>query len=168
MAFVVKVRHPTNEEREDVEKFQHTIFDQVGAYLVWGAKPVLDALVVEHKKELTKYNQRLGRAKIPLRIRLTHSTVSRGKKYVYCGRYLYKKSGEYVSKLDNAVLRNELKERWNSIGPPPANPLDGLQYRIFIANGGETDHVIVPYHLYHDPRFNHLFIQFTRVRLGSE
>lgn len=164
-AFTVKLPRPSNKEREETDIWQHATFAQFGAYMVWGVKPTLEKLIQEHKKKLTTYNQKLGRAKIPLRIRLTHTTTSKGHKYVYCGRFVYNKDGSYFGVLENTVLRNELKENWNTVGPPPRNPLEGLSYRLFNADGVETDIIIVPYNLYHDPRFSHLFAKHTRTRV---
>ena len=167
-AFTIKLHEPTSEDAEEKQAFIDTNFMQMGSYLIWGVRNVLNNLVTDHKKELAKYNRLLGRHKIPFRIRLTHTVTVKGRKYVYCGRYVYKKTGEFWGKLDNAVFRNELKEDWDKVGSPPHNPLDGLTYRVFSANGEETECVIVPYNLYHDSRFYHLFANYTAIRLGGE
>lgn len=167
-AFTIKLPKPTAVEAEEKQVLMDTNFMQMGSYLIWGVRPVLDNLLKDHKKELTKYNRLLGRHKIPFRIRLTHTTTVRERKYVYCGRYVYKKNGDFWGKLDDAVFRNELKEDWDKVGGPPHNPLDGLSYRIFSANGKETDCVIVPYNLYHNGNFHHIFANYTAIRLGGE
>jgi len=167
-AFTIKLPKPTIKDAEDRQILNDTNFMQMGSYLIFGVRPILENLLSEHKKELSKYNRLLGRYKLPFRIRLTHTTVAKGRKYVYCGRYIYKKNGEFFKKLDNAVFRNELKEDWNNVGPPPRNELEGLTFRIFIANGEETDNIIVPYNLFHDSRFHHIFANYTAIRLGGE
>lgn len=166
-AITIKLDPPdeTAKEQEKLD-FQATFVD-AGSYLVWGVRPVLEKLIAEHKKELIKYNRMLGRKKIPYRVRLTHTVTRKGNRYVYCGRYLYTKDNKYVDKLSAVVLRAELKDRWSKELIPPKNPLEGLSYKIFIANGQETDNVVVPYELMHDPRFFHIFSKYTRSRLGG-
>ena len=166
-AITFKSRRPNEDERVKREQDFHATFQDAGSYLVFGVRPILEKLIAEHKKELASYNKRLGRAKIPIRIRLTHSVPYKNTKYVYCGRYLYTKDNKYIGQMSNAVLRNELKEKWTKEFVPPKNPLEGLKYKIFVANGQETDGVVVPYDLLHNPNFFHIFQKFTRVRLGG-
>ena len=166
---VVTVKRTPHDDSEKVKREQeeHALFPDTGSYMIWGARPMLERMMSAHKKDLTKYNQKLGRLKISVRIRLTHTVTRRGNKYVYCGRYLYTKDNKYIGKMDNAVLRNEMKELWTANNMPPNNPLEGFSYKIFVANGQETDEIIVPTYLITDPRFGHLFQKFTRRRLGS-
>lgn len=166
-AIVIELPRPDLKEKEDVAVFQDAVFSLTGAVLVIRGKPVLDALLFDHKKRLSDYNAKLKESKIPLRIRLTHSTTVRGKKYVYCGRYIYGSDGKFHGKLDNAVLRNKyIREKWNEVGPPPMSPLDGFKYQVVVDAGMETNMIIVPYHLFIDQRFTHLFANFQRFRLG--
>lgn len=166
-AIVIKVPRPDHKAKEEVSVFQDAVFSLTGAVLVIRGKPVLDALLFDHKKRLSDYNAKLAMHKIPLRIRLTHSVTIRGKKYVYCGRYIYSTKGKFHGKLDNAVLRNDhIREKWNKVGPPPVSPLDGFKYQVVVDNGIETTMIIVPYNLFIDNRFSHLFHSFQRFRLG--
>lgn len=166
-AITIKVIPPDENEKHQEDLNFQALFEDSGSYLIWGVRPVLEKLIAEHKKELIKYNRMLGRKKIPYRVRLTHTVTRKGNKYVYCGRYLYTKDNKYVDLLSAVVLRAELKDRWSKELIPPKNPLEGLGYKIFVANGQETDNVVVPYELMHDPRFFHIFSKYTRCRLGG-
>ena len=166
-AVTIKIPKPNEEARVKKEQDFQTTFIDAGSYLVMGVRPVLERLITEHKKELTTYNKKLGRAKIPIRIRLTHTVTRRGSKYVYCGRYIYTKDNKYIGLMDNAVLREQLREKWSSALMPPRNPLEGLKYKIFMANGLETDNIVIPFELLHNPMFFHIFQKYTRVRLGG-
>lgn len=166
-AITVKLEPPNETLKQEEELSFQATFEDTGSYLIWGVRPVLEKLIGEHKKELTKYNQMLGRKKIPYRVRLTHTVTRRNNKYVYCGRYLYTKDNKYVDVMSAVVLRAELKDRWSADLIPPKNPLEGLKYKIFVANGQETDSVVIPYELLHDPRFFHIFQKYTRIRLGG-
>ena len=166
-AIIIKLKGPDEEEIENTAVFQDAVFSLTGAVLVIRGKPILDALLFDHKRALSEYNKKLLENKIPLRIRLTHSVIDRGKKYVYCGRYIYSTRGKFHGKLDNALLRNDhIREKWNKIGPPPVSPLDGFKYQVVVDNGAETNMIIVPYNLFIDNRFSHLFKHFQRFRLG--
>lgn len=166
-AITIKVSPPDKEAAVKLEQDRDALFPDTGSFLVWGIRPTLENLLNEHKKELTKYHRLLGKHKINLRIRLTHTTIERGVKYTYCGRYVYTKENKYVSKLSNAVLRDEMKEKWNKIGGPPKNPLEGLKFRIFRANGEKTDCCVIPYEHYYNHKFGHLFMGKTAVRMGG-
>ena len=166
-AIVIDLPKPDGKEKEEVEVFQDAVFSLTGAVLVLRGKGVLDALLFDHKKRLSDYNAKLVENKIPLRIRLTHSVTVKGRKYVYCGRYIYGKDGKFEGKLDNAVLRNDyIRGKWNEVGPPPMSPLDGFKYQVVVDGGMETDMIIVPYNLFVDQRFLHLFTDLQRFRLG--
>lgn len=166
-AIVIELKRPDLKEKEEVAIFQDAVFSLTGAVLVIRGKPVLDALLLDHKKKLSDYNAKLKTNRIPLRIRLTHSVTTRGRKYIYCGRYIYGVDGTFHGKLDNAVLRNDhIREKWNTVGPPPISPLDGFKYQVVVDGGVETNMIIVPYNLFIDQRFSHLFHNFQRFRLG--
>ncbi len=166
-SFVIQLKKPDNKEQEEVEVERDAFFQTFGSVLVYGAKPMLEAMLEDHKKQLSTYNGKLTRNRIPIRIRLTHSTTVKGRKYIYCGRYVYTKSGEFCGHADNVVLRRDyIKEKWSKVGPPPKNPLEGFKYQIVVANELETDDIIVPYSLFVNPNFHHLLKQYTHYRLG--
>lgn len=166
-AFVTEVKKPDEKERENTEVERDAFFTTFGSVLVYGSKPMLEAILTDHKKKLSTYNAKLTRNKIPIRIRLTHSTVVKGRRYVYCGRYVYGKDDTFHGKVDNIVLRRDhIKEKWNKLGPPPKNPLEGFKYQVVVANENETDDIIVPYNLFMDQRFHHLLKPYTHFRLG--
>lgn len=166
-AFVIPLKKPDNKVKEKTEVERDAFFTTFGAVLVFGARQVLESMIADHKKKLSQYNSKLTRNKIPLRIRLTQTTTTRGRKYTYCGRYIYGKDGTYYGKLDNVILRRDyLREKWEKIGPPPTNPLEGLQFSIVVANEKETDNIIVPYNLFVKDNFNHILQPYTHYRLG--
>jgi len=167
-SYVIKLKEPNDAEKHDVEGFQAAVFPLFGSMLILNARPILDGFLQEHKKKLSAYNAKLTRNKVPIRIRLTHTTVSKGHKYSYCGRFVFRKNGKYLGKLDNTVLRNEyIRDMWNKVGPPPANPIEGLSFRIITDETGmETNNIIVPYGKYVDEKYNHLFGNLVKYRLG--
>jgi len=77
----------------------------------------------EYIKEVYSYNERLPRGIV---LKPFHYVKSKGRKYVYVGKYFYK------------YERVNGKVRWRYLGkeppegcpPPPPNPLDGLSARI--------------------------------------
>jgi hypothetical protein len=167
-SYVIKLKEPDNELKQDVEGFQAAVFPLFGSILILNARPILDGFLEAHKKKLSSYNAKLAKNKIPIRIRLTHTTVSKGHRYSYCGRFIFRKNGKYVGKLDNTVLRNEyIRDLWNKVGPPPVNPIEGFSFRIVTDESGmETNNIIVPYGKYVDNKYNHLFTNLIKYRLG--
>lgn len=166
-AFVIQLKRPDNKVKEETEVERDAFFTTFGAILVYGAKTVLEALIADHKKQLKLYNSKLTRHKIPLRIRLTQTVVVKGRKYTYCGRYIYGKDGTYFGKLDNIVLRRDhLQGKWDKIGPPPQNPLEGLKYTVVVANDNVTTDIIVPYNIFIKDNINNILKDYTHYRLG--
>lgn len=165
-AFTIKLRQPDKQVQEADDLEFHAFFPNTGSVLIFGAKPLIESLLEEHKKQLSFYNGKLTKNRVPIRIRLTHSVKVKGKKYVYCGRFIYGKDDSYFGVLDNVLLRKEhIKEKWNKVGPPPINPLEGFKYQVLVVNGDESDHIIVPYNLYTNHKFTHLFTDYTRYRI---
>lgn len=164
---VIKLRRPDPAKKEVADTLRDAFFPTFGSVLVWDARNIIDGLLEDYQKQLSIYNQKLKKYRIPLRIRIKHSTEEKGRKYIYCGRYLYTDKGKYVGKIDNAVLRNDyIREKWNIVGPPPRNVLDGFKYSVVVTRAGEQQHVVIPYNIFHDERFHHLFDKLTAMRLG--
>lgn len=166
-SFVIQLKKPDNKVKEETEVERDVFFPTFGSVLVYGALPALESMIADHKKKLSLYNSKLTRNKVPLRIRLTQTATVKGRKYTYCGRYIYGKDGTYYGKLDNVVLRRDhLRDTWDKIGPPPINPLEGLQFTIVVANGKKTTDVLIPFNLFNRDKFNHILKIYTHYRLG--
>lgn len=166
-SFVIQLKKPDNKVKEKTEVERDVFFPTFGSVLVYGVRHVLESMIADHKKQLSRYNTKLTRNKVPLRIRLTQTATVKGRRYTYCGRYVYGKDGTYYGKLSNVVLRRDhLRDQWDKIGPPPINPLEGLQFTIVVANGKKTDDVIVPYTHFVNEQFNHILTSYTHYRLG--
>lgn len=167
---IIQLKRPDLDQiaKEDMEN--DAFFPNFGSILVFDVLSTLKGLMKEHKLELVKYNKILKENKIPLRIRLTHTVTVSNRKYVYCGRYVYTtlpgNKREYKGKLDNIILRNELKDKYNKVGPPPDNSLEGLKYQIVQTGKRSTNHVIIPQNTFNNPKFHHLFKKQTHFRIA--
>ncbi|ABU82009.1 hypothetical protein [Ignicoccus hospitalis] len=83
----------------------------------------LKELLDQYLKELYEYNEKLPEN---VRLKAFHYVKSKGRVYVYVGKYFYK------------YERDGTKLRWKYLGtqppegcpPPPPNPLDGLVFQI--------------------------------------
>lgn len=166
---IVKIPGPNIETQVNAELENDAYFPRSGSILILELYTRIKKMLEFQKKELKDYNDKLKKAGLPLRIRLLHGVTVRNRKYVYCGRYLYKITSEgekYIGRLENAVLRNELREKWNTIGQPPVNQLEALKYQVVLKNGKETKHVIVAVTSFTDTNFSELFKGFLYFRLS--
>lgn len=173
----LQLARPVATDLQQKDADAETYFPNYGSYMVFGVQKTLEALLLSYKKQLSAYNARLTALKIPLRVRAHHSVEVRGKKYVYAGRYLFRKDrvkagGKlvtrevYLGKMDNALLRNEMKDRWVEAGPPPDSPLEGLHYTVVTAGSAGTGAVIIRGGDYINPGLRHLFAGKTAYRLA--
>lgn len=91
---------------------------------------VINEILENYLKELYEYNSKLPKG---FAVKPIHYVKSKGKKYVYFGRYFYK------------YERVGGKVRWKYVGreppkgypPPPVNPLEGIKFVV------EKDYLLV-------------------------
>lgn len=171
VATIEKILEPKVSPKEVTEKGEDAFFPKYGSVLVFDARDTLMALLEETKAALRAYNEKLEQAGLEVRLRAEHAVTIRGRKYYYCGRYVYKRGGgkkgeRYVGRFDETVLRNEVGEKWGQFPFPPKNVLEGLKFQVVTSRGRETGAVIIPAELFNEDRIKRLFKDVTWFRLG--
>ena len=79
----------------------------------------LRELVEKYMKELYEYNEKLPKG---IRLKVIHYVRSKGKTYMYIGKYFYK----YETDGRKVKWKYLGKEPPEGCPPPPPNPLEGL------------------------------------------
>ncbi|NPA85136.1 MAG: hypothetical protein GXO07_03925 [Crenarchaeota archaeon] len=83
----------------------------------------LKELLENYLKEVYEYNEKLPKG---IRLKVIHYVKSRGKTYLYIGKYFYK----YESDGRKVRWKYLGREPPEGVPPPPPNPLEGMSFLI--------------------------------------
>ena len=90
---------------------------------ILGGKRLLNEILNEYLKEIYEYNSKLPKGVV---LKPFHYVNSKGRKYVYLGRYFYK----YETIGGKVRWRYIGKEVPKDFPPPPPNPLEGVRFEV--------------------------------------
>jgi len=104
-------------------KWCERLRDQRELIRVKGGRKLLSNLMEKYVREVYEYNEKLPKG---VRLKLVHYVTSKGKRYVYIGKYFYK-----YERVGGRIKWKYLgKEPPEGCPPPPKFPLDGFNARV--------------------------------------
>ncbi len=86
-------------------------------------KALIKEIVERYLRELYEYNSKLPKGVL---LKPVHYVKSKGRKYVYFGRYFYK----YETKGGKVRWKYLGKQPPEGCPPPPPNPLEGVRFEV--------------------------------------